>query len=337
MGCSADLRRAHRARSADRPVDLLRPVARRPSARQVRDEQLKIDITRVHEANFAVYRVRKVWLQLNREGIVVARCTVARLMRALGLRGVTRGTVKRTTISDPAADRPADLAGRNFHPPAPNRLWVADLTYVSTWSGWVYVAFVVDAYARRILGWRTATTMTTSTVLDALEQAIWTRRREGHTDLSGLIHHNDRGSQYTSIRFGETTRRSRHCTLGRLRRRQLRQRPRETINGLYKTELIKRGKPWRTVEEVELATAEWIDWFNRRVESGSRLARSAADWPRCSSGSLLVRTAALGSACGLRPGECRNAVSGSREVCSARRRFALPRAHFPFSSMGALG
>ena len=147
-------------------------------------------------------------------------------MRALGLRGVTRGTVKRTTISDPAADRPGDLVGRNFHPPAPNRLWVADLTYVSTWSGWVYVAFVVDAYARRILGWRTATTMTTGTVLDALEQAIWTRQREGHADLSGLVHHNDRGSQYTSMRFGETTRRGRHRTLGRLRRRQLRQRPR---------------------------------------------------------------------------------------------------------------
>ena len=203
--------------------DQLHAVA---SARQVHDGQLKIEIKRVHAANFGVYGARKVWLQLNREGIAVARCTVARPMRALGLRGVTRGTVKRTTISDPAAPRAGDLVARNFHPSAPNRLWVADLTYVSTWSGWVYVAFVVDAYARRILGWRTATTMTTGVVLDALEQAIWTRRREGHADLSGLVHHNDRGSQYTSIRFGEQARRSRHRTVGRHRRRQLRQRSR---------------------------------------------------------------------------------------------------------------
>ena len=197
-----------------------------PSARQVRDDQLKIHITRVHEENFGVYGVRKVWLQLNREQIPVARCTVARLMRALGLRGVTRGKVKRTTISDPAADRPADLVARNFHPAAPNRLWVADLTYVSTWSGWVYVAFVVDAYARRILGWRTATTMTTGIVLDALEQAIWTRRREGHADLSGLVHHSDRGSQYSSLRFGERLVEAGIAPSVGTVGRQLRQRPR---------------------------------------------------------------------------------------------------------------
>ena len=153
---------------------------------------------------------------------------------------------------------------RNFHPPAPNRLWVADLTYVSTWSGWVYVAFVVDAYARRILGWRTATTMTTGIVLDALEQAIWTRQREGHTDLSGLVHHSDRGSQYSSLRFGERLVEAGIApsvgTVGDSFDNALA----ETINGLYKTELIKRGKPWRTVEEVELATAEWIDWFDHR-------------------------------------------------------------------------
>jgi putative transposase len=241
--------------------DQLHAVA---SARQVRDDQLKLEIKRVHAANFGVYGVRKVWLQLNREGIVVARCTVARLMRALGLRGATRGKVKRTTINDPAADRPADLVARNFCPPAPNRLWVADLTYVSTWSGWVYVAFVVDAYARRILGWRTATTMTTGTVLDALEQAIWTRQREGHADLSGLVHHHDRGSQYSSLRFGERLIEAGIApsvgTVGDSYDNALA----ETINGLYKTELIKRGKPWRTVEEVELATAEWIDWFNHR-------------------------------------------------------------------------
>ena len=182
----------------------------------------------------------------------MARCTVARLMRALGLRGATRGTVKRTTISDPAADRPGDLVVRNFCPPAPNRLWVADLTYVSTWSGWVYVAFVVDAYARRIFGWRTATTMTTGTVLDALEQAIWTRQREGHADLSGLVHHSDRGSQYSSLRFGERLVEAGIApsvgSVGDSFDNALA----ETINGLYKTELIKRGRPWRTSRKSNL-------------------------------------------------------------------------------------
>ena len=141
------------------------------------------------------------WLALNREGIEVARCTVERLMTELGLIGAVRGTVKRTTIADPAAARPADLVQRKFAPPAPNRLWVADLTYVSTSSGFAYVAFVVDAYARRILGWRVASTMATSIVLDGIEQAIWTRQREGVFDLNDVVHHTDRGSQYTSIRF----------------------------------------------------------------------------------------------------------------------------------------
>ena len=165
-----------------------------PSKRVQRDEALLVEIRRVHDANFGVYGARKIWLQLNREGIPVARCAVERLMRGAGLEGVRRGTVKRTTIPDRAARRPEDLVSRRFAPLAPNRLWVADITYVSTWSGWVYVAFVVDAYARRILGWRSGTTMTTQLVLDALEQAIWTRHREGH-DLDGLVHHSDRGSQ----------------------------------------------------------------------------------------------------------------------------------------------
>jgi putative transposase len=150
-----------------------------------------------------VYGARKVWLVLNREGIAVARCTVERLMTELGLTGAVRGKVKRTTIADPAAARPADLVQRRFAPPAPNRLWVADLTYVSTWSGFAYVAFVTDAYARRILGWRVASTMTTAMVLDGIEQAIWTRQREGLFDLKDVVHHTDRGSQYTSIRFTE--------------------------------------------------------------------------------------------------------------------------------------
>ena len=177
-------------------------VGRGPSPRARRDELLKPAIARVHEENYAVYGARKVWLQLNREGTAVARCTVARLMRELGLRGARRGKRVRTTIPYPAAARPADLVGRQFSPPAPDRLWVADFTYVPTWAGMVYVAFVIDAYSRRILGWRAATSMKTALVLDALEQALWTRRRDGR-DLAGLVHHTDAGSQYTSIAFTE--------------------------------------------------------------------------------------------------------------------------------------
>ena len=154
------------------PSTYYETVVRRPGRRELRDEDLKPQIRRVHEQNFAVYGARKVWLQLNREGIPVARCTVERLMARMGLVGVRRGVVKRTTIADPAAERARDLVLRNFQPLAPDRLWVADITYVSTWSGWVYVAFVIDAYARRILGWRTGSTMSTQLVLDALEQAI---------------------------------------------------------------------------------------------------------------------------------------------------------------------
>jgi putative transposase len=171
-------------------------TARRPRpARAVRDEQLKAAIGRVHAGNFGVYGARKVWLALNREGTVVARCTVERLMRELGLAGARRGSQRRTTVADPAAVRPADLVKRRFSPPAPDRLWVADFTYVPTWSGMVYVAFVIDAYSRRILGWRTATSMRTALVLDALEQALWARNRDGRGSLAGLVHHTDAGSQ----------------------------------------------------------------------------------------------------------------------------------------------
>lgn len=239
-------------------------LEREPSRREVRDEALKAHISRVHGANYGVYGARKVWLALHREGVGVARCTVERLMGDLGLRGAVRGKSTATTIADPGAVRPADLVGRRFAPPAPNRLWVADLTYVSTWSGFAYVAFVTDAYARRILGWRVASTMATSMVLDSIEQAIWTRQRDGVLDLKGLVHHTDRGSRYTSIRFTE-----RHAeagiqpsvgAVGSSNDNALA----ETINSLYKTELIKPGKPWRTVEDVELATARWVDWFNHR-------------------------------------------------------------------------
>ncbi|CMD89674.1 Putative transposase for insertion sequence element IS6110 [Mycobacterium tuberculosis] len=233
-------------------------INREPSRRELRDGELKEHISRVHAANYGVYGARKVWLTLNREGIEVARCTVERLMTKLGLSGTTRGKARRTTIADPATARPADLVQRRFGPPAPNRLWVADLTYVSTWAGFAYVAFVTDAYARRILGWRVASTMATSMVLDAIEQAIWTRQQEGVLDLKDVIHHTDRGSQYTSIRFSERLAEAgiqpSVGAVGSSYDNALA----ETINGLYKTELIKPGKPWRSIEDVELATAVGI-------------------------------------------------------------------------------
>jgi putative transposase len=235
-----------------------------PSRREVRDDALKEHIRQIHAANYGVYGARKVWLALNREGIAVARCTVERLMAELGLTGAVRGRARRTTIAAPTAARPADLVGRQFAPPSPNRLWVADLTYVSTWSGFAYVAFVTDAYARRILGWRVAATMATTMVLDSIEQAIWIRQREGVMDLKDVVHHTDRGSQYTSIRFTERLAEAgiqpSVGAVGSSYDNALA----ETINGLYKTELIKPGKPWRTIEEVELATAEWVNWFNHR-------------------------------------------------------------------------
>lgn len=244
-----------------------------PPRRENRDKELAVEITRVHRENYDVYGARKVWLQLNREGIEVARCRVERLMRGLGLRGAVRGKVKRTTISDPAAVRPADLVRRRFSPAAPNRLWVADFTYVSTWSGWVYVAFVVDAYARRIIGWRTSTSMTTGLVLDAIEHAIWTRNRDGW-DVKEVVHHNDRGSQYTSIAFTERlTEAGIQPSVGAVGS-SYDNALAETTNGLYKTELIKPRAPWRTVDHVELATAEWVDWFNHR-----RLYRNCGDIP----------------------------------------------------------
>ena len=169
-------------------------VNRPATAREHRDAVLLNEIRRVHAGNYGVYGARKVWLQLNREGIAVARCTVERLMREDGLTGAVRGKVKRTTIADPAGPRARDLVRRDFAPLAPDRLWVADITYVSTWSGWVYVAFVIDAYARRIIGWRCGSSMSTQLVLDALEQAVWTREREGRS-LESVVAHTDRGSQ----------------------------------------------------------------------------------------------------------------------------------------------
>jgi putative transposase len=179
-----------------------RRAAREPSAAQLRDQVLAGEVARVHTENYGVYGARKVWAQLNREDIRVARCTVERLMRAQGLAGARRGRRIRTTIAGDTA-RAGDLVGREFNPPAPDRLWVADFTYVPTWSGMVYVAFVIDAYSRRILGWRAATSMRTALVLDALEHAVWTRLQQGVDELGELVHHSDAGSQYTSIAFTE--------------------------------------------------------------------------------------------------------------------------------------
>lgn len=233
----------------------------RLSARARRDEALKPEVMRVFAENFGVYGVRKVWRQMQREGFDVARCTVERLMRDLGLQGVTRGKPVRTTISDKAAPCPLDHVNRQFHSPAPNRLWVSDFTYVATWAGFVYVAFVIDVYARYIVGWRVSRTAHAGFVLDALEQAIHDRRP---IHRGGLVHHSDRGSQYLSVKYTERLAEAgiepSVGSVGDSYDNALA----ETINGLYKAEVIHRRGPWRSFEAVEYATLEWVDWFNSR-------------------------------------------------------------------------
>jgi transposase InsO family protein len=230
-------------------------------ARARSDTVLMVEIRRVFEANFCVYGVRKVWRQLGREGIVVARCTVARLMRMMGLQGVVRGKKVRTTIPDPAAACPLDRVNRQFKAPRPNALWVSDFTYVATWVGFVYVAFVIDVYARRIVGRRVSRTAHAGFVLDALEQALHERRP---VQGGGLVHHSDRGGQYLSIRYTERLAAAgvepSVGSVGDSYDNALA----ETINGLYKAEVIHRRGPWRSFEAVEFATLEWVDWFNNR-------------------------------------------------------------------------
>ncbi|RSY65480.1 IS3 family transposase [Sphingomonas koreensis] len=231
------------------------------SARARRDDALGPEVRRVFEENFRVYGVRKVWRQLRREGLDVARCTVARLMRAMGLAGVIRGKPVRTTISDRAAPCPLDRVNRQFRAPAPNRLWVSDFTYVATWAGFVYVAFVIDTYARRIVGWRASRTTHASFVLDALEQALHDRRP---VHRGGLVHHSDRGSQYVSIKYTERLAEAGIEPSGGSVGDSYDNALAETINGLYKAEVIHRRGPWRNFEAVEYATLEWVDWFNHR-------------------------------------------------------------------------
>ena len=243
---------AHAARQAD-------PELR--SQRVKTDEILIPEVQRVWDDNYQVYGVRKVWRQLRRERVDVARCTVQRLMKRLGLRGVVRGKAVRTTVSDPKAPCPLDHVKRQFKADRPNALWVSDFTYVSTWQGWVYVAFVIDVFARRIVGWKASCSMPTDFVLDALEQALYARKPVGP---DRLIHHSDRGVQYVSIRYTERLAEAglepSVGSVGDSFDNALA----ETINGLYKAEVIHRKSSWRTRDEVEWATLHWVDWFNNR-------------------------------------------------------------------------
>ena len=233
----------------------------RQSDRAKRDEALRPKIQRVFDANWQVYGVRKVWRQLRREGVDVARCTVARLMKSMGIQGIIRGKPQKTTIPDKKLPCPLDKVNRQFRVPAPNMLWVSDFTYVATWKGFVYVAFVIDAYARKIVGWRVSTSPHAGFVLDALEQAVHERRP---IKGKGLVHHSDRGSQYLSIKYTERLAEAgiepSVGSVGDSYDNALA----ETINGLFKAEVIHRRGPWRSFEAVEYATLEWVDWFNNR-------------------------------------------------------------------------
>ncbi len=260
---------AHKERFGVEPICKQLPIApsayyaakSRPlSARTTRDEALKPEIRRVHRDNFGVYGARKVWLQLGREGIPVARCTVARLMSDLGLRGVRRGAFKVTTTPDSQALRPADLVDRDFRATRPNQLWVADITYVATWNGFVYVAFVTDVFSRRIVGWRVSRSLRSDLALDALEMALWARGK----NADGLVHHSDRGSQYLSIRYSERLAEAGAVASVGSKGDSYDNALAETINGLYKTEVIRRRGPWKNIDDVEFATLEWVDWFNNR-------------------------------------------------------------------------
>ena len=239
------------------------------SARAVRDVELKVKIQRVYDENLFVYGADKIWTQLNNEGTRVARCTIERLMRDMGLSGARRGkTWTATTDSDHAFDRPADLVDRAFVAPAPNRLWVADITYVKTHSGWVYVAFVIDVYSRMVAGWQASKSLRSDLAIDALEMAIWNRQRAGD-DVSGVVHHSDRGVQYLSIRYSERLAENEIVASVGSKGDSYDNALAESFNGLYKWELIYRRGPWRGLDDVEFATMTYVDWFNhRRLHGG---------------------------------------------------------------------
>jgi putative transposase len=254
---------------------------RPPSARAVRDAELRPQILRVWEENLAVYGADKVWDQLNNNGVRVARCTVERLMTDMGLQGCRRGRVFiRTTEGDERLDRPADLVERQFRAPAPNRLWVADLTYVKTHSGWVYVAFILDVFSRMVVGWQASRSLRSDLAIDALEMAIFNRRRAG-ADLSALVHHSDRGVQYLSVRYSQRLADNDIVASVGSKGDSFDNTMAESFNGLYKWELIYPKGPWRGLDDVEFATLTYVDWFNHRrlhgeIEPGPGFTTPAA-------------------------------------------------------------
>ena len=266
---------AHRARFGVESICAVLPIApstyyahRRQrldptqrSARHQRDDGLAVAIQRVYDEHRQVYGVRKVWHQLLREGVAVARCTVGRLMRRLGLTGAVRGRAWVVTTHAATGARPADLVDRQFAATQPNQLWVADFTYVATWAGFVYVAFVIDVFARRVVGWRVATSLRTDFVLDALEQAIYARQG---ASLEGLVHHSDRGVQYLSMRYTARLDDADIAPSVGSRGDSYDNALAESVIGLFKTEVIQRQGPWRSAETVEFATLDWVDWFNTR-------------------------------------------------------------------------
>lgn len=278
-------------------------AAGRPaSMRRQRDERLKVEIQRVFDEHRQVYGADKVWAQLNREGQRVARCTVERLMRELGLRGVVRGKTVRTTVGDTGVARPADLVDRQFRSTAPNRLWVSDLTYVKTHSGWVYVAFVIDVFSRRIVGWQASRSLRTDLALDALEMALWARRGE---QLDGLIHHSDRGVQYLAIRYTERLADAGAVTSVGSRGDSYDNALAESFHGLYKAELIHKHGPWRGLDDVEFETLSYVDWFNHRRLHGEIGMVPPAEVEAV----YYARRSAITA-----PADARNAADGDAEV-----------------------
>ncbi len=243
--------------------------ARPPSARARHDERLKGDIARVHRDNYGVYGIRKVHAQLRREGVVgaagrlVARCTTQRLMRELGLRGVVRGKGPRTTVAGSGPDLRPDLVDRQFVADAPDRLWVADITYCRTFAGWVYAAFVTDVFSRRVVGWQLSTSLRTDLALDALEMGLWTRQHDGH-DTSALVHHSDRGVQYVAVRYTERLAEAGVVASVGSKGDSYDNAMAEAFNSLFKAELVRNRGPWKGIDELELAVAEYLDWFNFR-------------------------------------------------------------------------
>jgi putative transposase len=242
---------------------------REPSTRARRDAELVPLIQRVYDENLSVYGADKIWAQLNEDGERVARCTIERLMRELGLQGNRRGrTWTITTIGDERLGRPADLVDRDFNAPVPNRLWVADLTYVKTHSGWVYVAFVIDVFSHMVVGWQASKSLRSDLALDALEMAIWNRQRAG-VDVSGVVHHSDRGVQYLCIRYADRLAENEIVASVGSKGDSYDNALAESFNGLYKWELIYRQGPWRGLDDVEFVTMTYVDWFNHRRLHGT--------------------------------------------------------------------